>query len=213
MRARPPRTSETVTPSCCRQCTRRRHLVRECLAKRTYTTQPVRRARQAPRSRVHCLSLDATRVTSSKRRGKRRGWRRPYLALRLVCSTPKAASAIAVPSVAQSCYSRPAGGCGSVGRASPCQGEGRGFESRHPLFLSAARIVPHVRSFGLRDKSTTGRGIKKWRCGRVAQARVCKTLYPGSIPGTASICRHDVRSWRAQPTCQYNDNRESSHLP
>ena len=24
-------------------------------------------------------------------------------------------------------------GCGSVGRASPCQGEGRGFESRHPL--------------------------------------------------------------------------------
>ncbi|MEY4246958.1 MAG: hypothetical protein RIS69_505 [Actinomycetota bacterium] len=24
-------------------------------------------------------------------------------------------------------------GCGSVGRASPCQGEGREFESRHPL--------------------------------------------------------------------------------
>ena len=24
-------------------------------------------------------------------------------------------------------------GCGSVGRASPCQGEGRGYESRHPL--------------------------------------------------------------------------------
>ena len=32
-------------------------------------------------------------------------------------------------------------GCGSVGRASPCQGEGRGFESRHPL---------HPRSSGLR---------------------------------------------------------------
>ena len=28
---------------------------------------------------------------------------------------------------------RTACGCGSVGRASPCQGEGRGFESRHPL--------------------------------------------------------------------------------
>ena len=27
-------------------------------------------------------------------------------------------------------------GCGSVGRASPCQGEGRGFESRHPLWFA-----------------------------------------------------------------------------
>ena len=30
-------------------------------------------------------------------------------------------------------------GCGSVGRASPCQGEGRGFESRHPLGRLAQR--------------------------------------------------------------------------
>ena len=35
-------------------------------------------------------------------------------------------------------------GCGSVGRASPCQGEGRGFESRHPLGGKAVLTVdPH----------------------------------------------------------------------
>ena len=31
-------------------------------------------------------------------------------------------------------------GCGSVGRASPCQGEGREFESRHPLGWKAGRV-------------------------------------------------------------------------
>ncbi len=81
-------------------------------------------------------------------------------------------------------------GCGSVGRASPCQGEGRGFESRHPLQLLVGilkrrpcqRVPPCGqlrRAFSL--MRATG------RCGRVVQARVCKTLYPGSIPGTASI--------------------------
>ena len=33
-------------------------------------------------------------------------------------------------------WSKSAGGSGSVGRASPCQGEGRGFESRLPLHSS-----------------------------------------------------------------------------
>ena len=32
-------------------------------------------------------------------------------------------------------------GCGSVGRASPCQGEGREFESRHPLHLISLMAV------------------------------------------------------------------------
>ena len=34
---------------------------------------------------------------------------------------------------------RPPGGSGSVGRASPCQGEGRGFESRLPLHSSSPK--------------------------------------------------------------------------
>ena len=33
-------------------------------------------------------------------------------------------------------WADPASGSGSVGRASPCQGEGRGFESRLPLHSS-----------------------------------------------------------------------------
>ena len=39
-------------------------------------------------------------------------------------------------------------GCGSVGRASPCQGEGRGFESRHPL----QPLACHPRFAALRDR-------------------------------------------------------------
>src|SRR6266540_2802149 len=40
------------------------------------------------------------------------------------------------------CYiAQVARGCGSVGRASPCQGEGRGFESRHPLQLLVGIVL------------------------------------------------------------------------
>ena len=35
-------------------------------------------------------------------------------------------------------------GSGSVGRASPCQGEGRGFESRLPLQVSPVTFVTGV---------------------------------------------------------------------
>jgi hypothetical protein len=34
-------------------------------------------------------------------------------------------------------------GCSSVGRASPCQGEGRGFESRHPL-IAQGSLLPFL---------------------------------------------------------------------
>ncbi len=44
-------------------------------------------------------------------------------------------------------------GCSAVGSASPCQGEGRGFESRHPL------------------EGQPGPG---WRCGRVVRQRPAK---------------------------------------
>jgi hypothetical protein len=35
-------------------------------------------------------------------------------------------------------------GCGSVGRAQPCQGWGREFESRHPLAVGASLKVRNV---------------------------------------------------------------------
>ena len=54
------------------------------------------------------------------------------LARRPCSATFPSASIIGPPPVT-------ARGCGSVGRASPCQGEGRGFESRHPLGRLAQR--------------------------------------------------------------------------
>jgi hypothetical protein len=55
-------------------------------------------------------------------------------------------------------------GRGSVGRMSPCQGEGRGFESHRPLCTQVA----------------------SWPSGK---ARVCKTLITGSNPVDASKCK------------------------
>ncbi len=46
-------------------------------------------------------------------------------------------------------------GCGSVGRASPCQGEGRGFESRHPL-RGAGSAEPQHSHGGLAERLGTG---------------------------------------------------------
>ena len=85
-------------------------------------------------------------------------------------------------------------GCGSVGRASPCQGEGRGFESRHPLH-PRGRTAHGSPPSGLPEGGST-RAPR--RCGRVVQARVCKTLYPGSIPGTASTRSHMIGVTRAR---------------
>jgi hypothetical protein len=57
------------------------------------------------------------------------------------------ASALVVPKQVERhpwrCYiAQVARGCGSVGRASPCQGEGRGFESRHPLWCEVGGVRP-----------------------------------------------------------------------
>jgi hypothetical protein len=50
------------------------------------------------------------------------------------------------------CYiAQVARGCGSVGRASPCQGEGRGFESRHPLWCEVRGCCPRQRVSALRE--------------------------------------------------------------
>jgi hypothetical protein len=57
-------------------------------------------------------------------------------------------------------------GCSAVGSASPCQGEGRGFESRHPL-EGASGINPAV----------------EWPSG---EATACKAVHTGSIPVSTS---------------------------
>ena len=57
-------------------------------------------------------------------------------------------------------------GCGAVGSAQPCQGWGRGFESRHPL-EGANGINPAV----------------EWPSG---EATACKAVHTGSIPVSTS---------------------------
>jgi hypothetical protein len=57
-------------------------------------------------------------------------------------------------------------GCSAVGSASPCQGEGRGFESRHPLG-GATASTPAV----------------EWPSG---EATACKAVHTGSIPVSTS---------------------------
>ena len=59
-------------------------------------------------------------------------------------------------------------GCSAVGSASPCQGEGRGFESRHPL-EGAVASTPAV----------------EWPSG---EATACKAVHTGSIPVSTSEC-------------------------
>jgi hypothetical protein len=60
-------------------------------------------------------------------------------------------------------------GCSAVGSASPCQGEGRGFESRHPLegLEGAVASTPAV----------------EWPSG---EATACKAVHTGSIPVSTS---------------------------
>ena len=70
------------------------------------------------------------------------------------------------------CNNRIACGHGSVGRMSPCQGEGHGFESRCPLSNLQATLCCLQLSY----KAT-------WPSGK---ARVCKTLIMGSNPIVAS---------------------------
>ena len=77
--------------------------------------------------------------------------------------------------------SEPARGRGSAGRASPCQGEGRGFESRRPL---GARLA----SSGGEQAPTV-----EWPRG---EATACKAVYTGSNPVSTS---GDWRSGSALP--------------
>merc|ERR1712146_625040 len=70
-------------------------------------------------------------------------------------------------------------GNSSVGRAQPCQGWGREFESRFPLQFQVSQCPPEstkirfLRSFPAR-----------WQSGYAAD---CNSVYAGSIPTRASI--------------------------
>ena len=64
-------------------------------------------------------------------------------------------------------------GCSAVGSASPCQGEGRGFESRHPLKVQVAS-TPAV----------------EWPSG---EATACKAVHTGSIPVSTSNAVETLR--------------------
>ncbi len=55
------------------------------------------------------------------------------------------------------------------GSASPCQGEGRGFESRHPLEDRGTEREP--------------RPMVEWPSG---EATACKAVHTGSIPVSTS---------------------------
>jgi hypothetical protein len=58
-------------------------------------------------------------------------------------------------------------GRGSVGRASPCQGEGRGFESRRPLGGAGSRLACRrsARLFGTGPTPRVGRPVAEWPSG------------------------------------------------
>ncbi len=72
---------------------------------------------------------------------------------------------------------RPAGGNSSVGRARPCQGRSRGFESRFPLQLPRARPFPRK---GLRVAAPG------WRRSQVVRQGSAKPPFGGSNPPGAS---------------------------
>ena len=72
-------------------------------------------------------------------------------------------------------------GCGAVGSASPCQGEGREFESRHPLEEQVSR-------------SARAALLVAWPRG---EAAACKAVYTGSNPVATSQHPRSVRRRRA----------------
>ena len=80
--------------------------------------------------------------------------------------------------------------CGnsSVGRARPCQGRGREFESRFPLQFMKPRTVEAsvFRAFGGLPTAHAA-AMARWQSGHAA---ACKAAYAGSIPTLASIARH-----------------------
>ena len=88
-------------------------------------------------------------------------------------------------------------GCGSVGRASPCQGEGRGFESRHPL-RGAGSAQPQHSHGGLAERLGTGLQSRLHRfesgthLGRLAQRERASLTRKRSLVRSQYRPRHNV---------------------
>jgi len=77
------------------------------------------------------------------------------------------------------CYhSRLRCGNSSVGRARPCQGRGREFESRFPLQFSAKPRLTGVLFFRSNLRSLRSRCTKQWPGGRVVMQRPAKPRTP-----------------------------------
>ena len=85
-----------------------------------------------------------------------------------------------------------ASGNSSVGRAQPCQGWGREFESRFPLQFPAGMSARRRRCLRLSGLGGMAAGAEcamahssraEWQSGHAA---ACKAVYLGSIPGSAS---------------------------
>ena len=103
-------------------------------------------------------------------------------------------------------------GCSAVGSASPCQGEGREFESRHPLQGPTSYL-----SWG--SSFTIGNDLVEWPSG---EATVCKTVHTGSIPVSTSMrgsrtavspffvcCQALGERWRGTVGCGWWGGRDS----
>ena len=73
-------------------------------------------------------------------------------------------------------------GCSAVGSASPCQGEGREFESRHPLECELGGNIPGCT--GIDPNTVT------WPRG---EAAACKAVYTGSNPVVTSADSYGVQ--------------------
>jgi hypothetical protein len=84
-------------------------------------------------------------------------------------------------------------GRGSAGRASPCQGEGRGFESRRPLhenpLLGGGSLVPDRRSCDPGVLLVLATGYHRSPC-RIGRCR--PDLCRGSCPPADAACLRDV---------------------
>ena len=111
------------------------------------------------------------RVRETRSRCAKRPWQSSLTEWRIIASMNFASFSCALPEV--SLEYRPARGSGSVGRAQPCQGWGRGFEPRLPLHAKSRAGFP-VGSFTQ---------MATWPSGK---AGACKALTTGSNPVVAS---------------------------
>ena len=134
---------------------------------KTYVPAPL----HVPGGRYWDRTSGLFRVRETRSRCAKRPWQSSLTEWRIIASMNFASFSCALPEV--SLEYRPARGSGSVGRAQPCQGWGRGFEPRLPLHAKSRAGFP-VGSFTQ---------MATWPSGK---AGACKALTTGSNPVVAS---------------------------